>query len=338
MFNKVAYYNFKSSGFEIRTEELNDDLSEYQVLVRIKWVGICGSDISTLEINFLNEIILGHEWVGEITALGNKVSGFAIGDMVTSGNKISCGHCQNCLSQKDKCQNLYLLTANHGMLKEFAIFPVGGLIKIPKDSNKNSTLFEIFAVAENVLMREKKLIRASAGKIIIMGCGLLGLSTGLVLQRENIPFEIIDTDLSRVKRAKALNFSARTLSKAILDEQWKDHFELVIDATGDHLAGPGGWKFLDHFGAQEFHGIILAKYNHDVALKTFRLFSKQANLRWIQGCTNESLAQAIDFFKDDIDRLGALLITHTFNLDRVSEAFTVAKDRTLSGRVIIEVN
>lgn len=337
MKNKTAHYQFKKLQFEIHVDELNESLDEHQVLAKVKWVGICGSDLSTLELDFLDDIVLGHEWVGEIISIGSKVTGFKPGDIVTSGNKIKCGHCENCLSQKGECQNLYLLTANHGMLREYAIFPMGGLIKLPESSNKNSTLFEIIAVAENVWMRSQEIIKESQGKILIMGSGLLGLSIGLVLQREGVSFEIIDIDPARVKRAKALNFSARSLNKAVLDDNFKDHFQVVIDATGDHLGSPGGWKFLDHFGAAEFHGIILAKYVHDVPLKTFRLFSKQANLSWIQGCTNESLIKAIASFKDRIDDLGEVLITHTFKLDEVSEAFEVAKDRTISGRVIVEV-
>lgn len=337
MKNKTAHYQFKKSQFEIHSDELDESLGDFQVLVKVKWVGICGSDISTMEIDFLDEVVLGHEWVGEIIKLGSKVSGFMVGDKVTSGNKIKCGHCENCLNRTVECKNLYLLTSNHGMLKEYAIFPMGGLIRLPESSNKNSTLFEIIAVAENVWLKSQDIIKVSQGKILIMGCGLLGLSMGLVLQREGIAFEIIDMEPARVKRAKGLNFSTRSLNKAVLDESFQDHFHLVIDATGDHLNSPGGWKFLDYFGASEFHGIILAKYVHDVPLKTFRLFSKQANLSWIQGSTNESLIKAIESFKDRIDDLGEALITHTFKLEEVSDAFEVAKDRTTSGRVIVEL-
>lgn len=337
MKNKTAYFIRETQNFEIRNDDLGDLPSEHHVLIRNKWVGICGSDINALEIGLLDEIVLGHEWVGEIIKLGSKVRDYSIGDFVTSGNKINCGYCEACLSKKGTCENLIWLTANHGMFKEYAYLPSVALMKIEGNVSKKSTLFEILAVGENVWFKaENELVRES-GKILIMGAGLLGLSVALVLKLKGISFEMVEMVPSRIARAHKLGISCFHLAEKLVEVESRDAYSCVIDATGDHLGSTGGWKYLEHFGSQEFTAIILAKYVKDIPFKTTRFFSKQANIRWIQGGTHESLQLAIEHFKDNIEELGDILITHTFSLDNIEQAFDAAKDRKNSGRVIIEI-
>ncbi|HLW57091.1 MAG TPA: alcohol dehydrogenase catalytic domain-containing protein [Bacteriovoracaceae bacterium] len=337
MKNKTAYFIRKNESFELREEELGSLPSPYHVLVKNKWVGICGSDINALEIDFLDEIVLGHEWVGEIIEVGSQVEGFSVGDYVTSGNKIQCGYCLPCREDKGECENLMWLTANHGMFKEYAYLPFGPLIKLPGVGTQSTTLFEILAVAENVWLKESESFKRCSGSILIMGAGLLGLSVALVLKRENIDFEMIEMIPSRIQRAHKLGLNCRHLAEALMDPKSRDAYQCIVDATGDHLGSAGGWKNIEHFGSPSFLAIILAKYIHEIPFKSFRFFSKQANLRWIQGCTNDSLIVAIDSWKESIEELGKVLITHSYTLDEIEEAFNTAKDRKVSGRVIVKV-
>ncbi|MFA5582769.1 MAG: alcohol dehydrogenase catalytic domain-containing protein [Bacteriovoracaceae bacterium] len=337
MINKTAYFVRANNKFEIRNEKLGPLPSPYHVKVKNKWVGICGSDINTLEIDLLDEIVLGHEWVGEVVEVGSKVEGISIGDFVTSGNKIKCGYCASCENDRGECENLMWLTANHGMFKEYAYLPFGSLIKLPGVATQATTLFEILAVAENVWLKEAQNFKECSGSVLIMGAGLLGLSMALVLQREGIKFEMIEMIPTRIQRANELGLHCRHLAEALMVKESRDAYSLMVDATGDHLGSAGGWKYLEHFGSPEFQAIILAKYINDIPFKSFRFFSKQANLRWIQGCTNESLINAINFWKNNIEDLGKILITHSFSLDAIEEAFATAKDRKVSGRVIVKI-
>lgn len=337
MNNRTAYFVRSKQSFEIRDEKLGELPSQHHILVKNKWVGICGSDINSLEVDFLDEIVLGHEWVGEIIQLGTEARGFSVGDFVTSGNKIQCGYCLNCQNRVGICENLLWLTANHGMFKEYTYLPSASLMKLSGDVSKSSTLFEIIAVGENVWLKARQDFEKSSGKVLIMGAGLLGLSVALVLAREGIEFEMVEMIPSRISRAQSLGFNCSHLSMSLMDTSSKDHYQCIVDATGDHLGSAGGWKYLEHYGAAEFSAIILAKYIADIPLKTTRFFAKQASIRWIQGGTDDSLAKAIDSFKDEIDKLGSILITHTFPLQEIEQAFAVAKDRKISGRVIVEI-
>src|SRR5690606_32056738 len=146
------------------------------------------------------------------------------------------------------------------------------------------------------------------GKILIMGAGLLGLSVALVLKREGVAFIMVETIPSRIKRAQEFGLECLHLSQALMGPEYKDFFQCIIDATGDHLGGTGGWKYLEHFGSHKFSGIILAKYIKPVNFQTYRFFSKEASLKWIQGCTEESFKKSINVWKDKIDSLGKVLI------------------------------
>lgn len=77
--------------------------SEEEVLLKIKAVGVCGSDLHMYKGGTKCKIplILGHEFVGEIVELGEKVKGYSLGDIVVSeSNKGACGVCKNCRSGK----------------------------------------------------------------------------------------------------------------------------------------------------------------------------------------------------------------------------------------------
>ncbi len=337
MKNRVIYYIRANQSFEFRPEEIPSEASENYVLIKNKWVGICGSDLHTMELDYINEIILGHEWVGEVVGVGEKVSHFQVGDYVTSANKIKCGECESCLQQIDKCQNVKWLTAHYGMLREYAHLPAISLVKIPGTVSMNSTLFEILAVAENVWLKSREKLLKAQGKVLIMGAGLLGLSMALVLRRENIKFEMLEVIPSRILRANRLGLACHLLPHALINPDLKDSYPFIIEATGDHLGGTGGFKYLDHFGSQGFEAIILSKYIKDIPFKTFRFFTKQAQLSWIQGCTEESLKLACNYWKDSLDELGKELITHEFDFEQVAEAFQTAQDRKISGRVIIKI-
>ena len=80
---------------------------EHEVLIKIEYVGICGSDVHGFESGpFIppkdpnQEIGLGHECAGTVVAVGNRVSKFKPGDRVNIETGVPCGHCRYCLEGK----------------------------------------------------------------------------------------------------------------------------------------------------------------------------------------------------------------------------------------------
>ncbi|MES2528173.1 MAG: alcohol dehydrogenase catalytic domain-containing protein [Bdellovibrionota bacterium] len=330
----IAIFSTEKKSFELRELPPESLASSHHVKLRVKWVGICGSDLSSIETQFLKELSLGHEWIGEVTETGSAVTSVKKGDFVTSTVMINCGTCPECLSGSGECAKKYSLAVNHGMLRTTAQLPEAALVKVPSPADKNSTLFEILAVGENVFEKTRQHLKPGQ-PVLILGAGLLGLSVGLVLKKRGYDPLLLEVISSRIRRAQSLGLNSRHMTEALLDQTLKDSQEFIVDASGDHLGSKGGWPYLEHFGKKNFRTIMLAKYLQPISVRTDRYFQKQASIDWIQGCTRYSLEEAIRNWKDELPVLGPQLITHTFPLEQVNEAFDAAKNREQSARVII---
>ncbi|MGL4606665.1 MAG: galactitol-1-phosphate 5-dehydrogenase [Eubacteriaceae bacterium] len=122
---------------DLRVEEvpipvlLNDE-----VMVKVRAVGLCGSDIPRALIYgaHVSPIILGHEFSGEITEVGSEVKEFLVGDKVVVPPLIPCFKCEWC--QKgvySLCEDYdYYGSRRHGALAEYVAVKEGNLLKIPE--------------------------------------------------------------------------------------------------------------------------------------------------------------------------------------------------------------
>jgi (R,R)-butanediol dehydrogenase/meso-butanediol dehydrogenase/diacetyl reductase len=86
------------AGGRFAVEEIADPVpTGRQAVLRVTYCGICGSDLHLLRAGGLPEgAILGHEIVGEITALGPEARGFEVGDRVTTLSAVPCDACEKC--------------------------------------------------------------------------------------------------------------------------------------------------------------------------------------------------------------------------------------------------
>jgi scyllo-inosose 3-dehydrogenase len=98
-----------------------------ELLIRVKYCGICGSDLHVYETDAEGyilfsgptklPIILGHELSGEVVEVGKEVKGFVQGDIITTESVLWCGHCTSCRTgMPNQCENVELLglTINGG--------------------------------------------------------------------------------------------------------------------------------------------------------------------------------------------------------------------------------
>ena len=82
------------------------------VLVKVLKTGICGTDVHIYNWDAWSQktipvpMVVGHEYVGVVEAVGNRVQGFAPGDLVTADGHILCVHCRNCVAGRlHSCPN-----------------------------------------------------------------------------------------------------------------------------------------------------------------------------------------------------------------------------------------
>ena len=159
---------------------------EDEVLIKVEYVGICGSDVHGFESGpFIppkdpnQEIGLGHECAGTVVAVGSRVRKFKAGDRVNIEPGVPCGHCRYCLEGKyNICPDVDFMATQpnyRGALTHYLCHPESFTYKLPDNMDTmEGALVEPAAVGMHAAM----LADVKPGKkIIILGAGCIGLMT-----------------------------------------------------------------------------------------------------------------------------------------------------------------
>src|SRR3954452_8814978 len=133
-----------------------------EVQVRVRSVGICGSDLHYYEDGGIAEaaptlpVVLGHEPTGEILKTGLVVTGWSKGDRAMLEPALYCYHCEFCRSGRHNvCENIqfYSSPPEPGFFREFVNMPARNLVPLPAELDWHvGTLFEPLAVALHSLV------------------------------------------------------------------------------------------------------------------------------------------------------------------------------------------
>ncbi|OGR06718.1 MAG: alcohol dehydrogenase [Deltaproteobacteria bacterium RIFOXYD12_FULL_50_9] len=204
----AMYYNNRDVRLE---EHPTPAIGPGELLIRIQAGGICGSDVMEWYRIHKAPLILGHEIAGEIAAIGQGVTGFAIGDRVCATHHVPCFSCHYCYNGHETvCDTL--LSGTHfdpGGFCEFVRLPAinvrHGTWKLPEEvSFEQGTFVEPLAC---VLRGQRTARFAPGASVLVLGSGISGLlhihlaaATGAGL--------VMATDLSAYRLRLARQFGA----------------------------------------------------------------------------------------------------------------------------------
>ncbi|APH17758.1 2,3-butanediol dehydrogenase [Clostridium botulinum] len=178
---------------DVRVEEIEEPkVVEGSVKIKVKWCGICGSDLHEYLggpifipvgqphalSGTIAPVVLGHEFSGEIVELGQGVTKFNIGDRVIVEPIVACGKCSACMEGKyNLCSSLgfHGLCGSGGGLAEYTVFPEEFVHKIPDEmSYEDAALVEPMAVA----LHSVRIANFNTGDTaLVLGAGPIGLAT-----------------------------------------------------------------------------------------------------------------------------------------------------------------
>ena len=177
-------------------------VEECDILLRVLAAAVCGSDVHMYEGTPGYEwvpvpIVLGHEFAGEVVAVGRRVTGIAIGERITALPTMPCGACEACrMGRVGRCTNRYVLgLTRNGAFAEYMRIKSGAeILKIPDNvSNEVAALCEPLAICLNGvdlsgikpgqtaavfgpgpigLLTVQLLKAAGAGTIVVTGAGV----------------------------------------------------------------------------------------------------------------------------------------------------------------------
>lgn len=232
----------KMEMIRIDIPQIKDD----EVLVKVKHVGVCGSDVHYYEHGRIGDfvvrkpIILGHEFAGEVVEIGSKVTHLKCGDSVTVEPGKPCGKCKFCMrGDYNLCPDMTFMATPpvDGCLSEYVAYPEHLCFKLPENmSTMEGALVDPVAVGFHSAFQGGAKVGKTA---IVLGGGCIGLMCMMALKSTGIS-KVFVTDVvkSRLEKAKELGASSVYMAsdndyiqKALAD-LGDEGFDIVIETAG----------------------------------------------------------------------------------------------------------
>ena len=297
-----------------------------EVLVKIKYASICGTDIGIYDWNdwaashIKPPQIIGHELVGEVMEINSQEkTDLKKGDLVSSETHIFCLNCYQCeIKNFHICENMKLFgIGRNGGFAEYATIPIRTTWKNdPKIPLEAMSVQEPLGNAVNVVSKAD----VKDKRVLIMGIGHTGLCAGLVAKVYGAK-EVVGVNRREYRRDLALRLGFdRVVSE--LDEKEYGSFGAVLEMSGNRMgiqvaldAASIAGKIIAFGIPKEKISVDWGKYLIDKELSIQSVFGRMIWDTWKE--TTELLVSG----KIDLTQI----ITHRFALSEFEEAMKVMK-------------
>lgn len=316
---------------------------EEQVLVKIKRIGVCGSDIHVYHGKhpFTSyPVTQGHEVSGEVVKLGEKAEGFAVGQKVTIEPQVVCGECYPCRHGKyNLCEELKVMGfQTTGTASEYFAVDAAKVTPLPKSlSYEEGAMIEPLAVAVHGI---RQMGDVSGLKVAVLGAGPIG---NLVAQAAKGlgADQVMITDISDYRLEKAqqcgvdfcVNTKRRDFGEAMAEAFGPDKADVIYDCAGNNTtmgqaircARKGSVIVLVAVFAGMAEVDLAVANDHELDLKSTMMYR------------HEDYLEAIRLVEEGKVRL-APLISQTFEFADYQKAYEyIDSNRETTLKVIIKV-
>jgi len=206
---------------------------EDEVLVKLEYVGICGSDMHYYETGAIGDyvvkppFVLGHEPGGTVVEVGSNVKHLKVGDRVALEPGKTCGHCEFCRQGKyNLCPDVVFFATPpvDGVFQEYAAHEAALCFKLPDNvSTLEGALIEPLAVGFHAANQGG----AHAGQTaVVMGAGCIGLVSMMALKAEGVS-RVYVVDVMQKRLDKAMELGA----DSVINGKDEDAVEAVRKLT-----------------------------------------------------------------------------------------------------------
>ena len=298
-----------------------------QVLVRLRAVGICGSDVHYYAEGRIGNaavsypFILGHEPAGEIAALGEGVEGLAVGTRVALEPAYSCGVCPACRQGRPNCcpSVQFLGTPpTAGVFEEYHLFLAGQCAVLPDEiSFEAAAALEPMAVALHAVNLARPMLGV---RVAVMGGGPVGMLTVMAARLAGASFVAL-TEPVPERRALAARFGADLALDPFAGDARAEirraagEIDVAFEAAGTQeaaddatcIVGPGGTAVIIGIPS----GDRISLWAHELRRKELNLIMARRSNQNLEAAIRLARAGRID---------PGLIVTHRFPLDRLAEA------------------
>jgi len=315
-----------------------------QVLVKIKRIGICGSDIHVYHGKHpytSYPVTQGHEVSGRVTALGDGVEGFHVGQKVTIEPQVYCGKCYPCTHGKyNLCEELKVMGfQTTGTASEFFAVDASKVTPLPDSmSYDEGAMIEPLAVTVHAAKRAGDI---QGKKICVLGCGPIGILLVQTLKAMGAA-EVLATDVSdyRLELAKscgadyAVNTKNNDFGKAMLDAFGPDKADVIYDCAGNDIT-------MDQAIQNARKGsiiILVAVYAGLAHCDLAKLNDSELDLNTTMMYRHEDYVDAIRFVEEGKIQLKPLMSKHFAFTDYLDAYKYIDANRETTMKVIVDVD
>ena len=307
-----------------------------EVQVRVRSVGICGSDLHYYEDGGIGPvkhplpIVLGHEPTGEVHKIGTGVTGLSQGDRAMLEPAVYCYHCEFCRSGSHHCCSnirFYSSPPEPGFFREYVNMPAHNLVPLPKELDWNvGTLFEPLAVALHALT----LAPVSPGETAaVFGTGPIGLLTIATMKASGAGrIWAVEPVAERREMAKAVGadvvLDPRQIDvvRQILSDTGQRGVDIAVDCAAKEDTVGECIRVVRHIGRVVITGIS-AETTTPVDLHELR--RKEVVLYNVRRSNHETEA-AVEMLRARPE-LFAPIVTHALPIENIQRAFEMLEHK-----------
>ena len=312
------------------------------VLIRVHLTSICGTDLhihawdAWAQKTVPVPLIVGHEFMGEIAALGPGVEGLSVGQRVAGEGHVTCGYCRNCRAgRREFCHNhTGLGVTRPGAFAEYVVIPAENVFPVPSHvaddvaavldplGNATHTALAFDVVGEDVLI-------TGAGPIGIMAAGIV---------RHVGARHVVVTDVNDFRLAMATAMGAtrvvnvtREDPQTVMDELgMSEGFDVALEMSGAEAAFNQLLSVMNHGGKVAVLGIP----SGPMTLEMNDVIFKGLQIQGIYGRRIfETWYKMAAMLQSGLDV--SSVITHHFPADRFEDAFAIVRQGEC-GKVILD--
>ena len=231
------------SNEDIRYEDIPTPEPTYgTVRVRVRAVGICGSDIPRVLNNGAHyyPVVLGHEFSGTVDAIGEGVEGLAVGDTVSGAPLLPCMKCEDCATGNySLCRHYsFIGSRQQGAFADYVIIPAQNAIKYdPSIPFEQAAMFEPSTVALHGLLKADY---RGGECVAILGGGTIGAFTmqwaKILGAKKTVVFDIVPQRLELAQRLGAdtvINTKEEDVAKRVSELTEGKGFGYVFETAGN---------------------------------------------------------------------------------------------------------
>ena len=243
----------------LRDMPFPDAPADGEALVRVRRVGICGTDLHAFGGNqnfFSYPRIMGHELAVEVMAMGAGADGVAVGETCCVVPYMHCGGCVACRRGKTNCCAGMQVLGVHidgGMREQFTL-PADKLLTADGVPSEQLALVEMLAIGAHAANRA----RIQQGeKALVIGAGPIGLATAQFAMLAGADVAVMEMDAGRLDFCgRALGIETLIDARGDVMAQLGDLPTLVFDCTGSARSMHAAFDYVAHGGSLVFVGHI----------------------------------------------------------------------------------